>query len=184
MFDYIDFDEGRDPVSTRAWEVKPTVIIVMGVAGSGKTTVGRALATSLGWSYADADDFHPPANFAKMSAGTPLDDADRAPWLEALRRRITDALARDTTLIVGCSALKQSYRDLLFVNRQRMRLVYLRGTREQLAARLATRTGHFMPVGLLDSQLADLEEPADALVAAITPPPAEIVATLRAGLGL
>lgn len=184
MFDYIDFDEGRDPVSTRAWEVKPTVIIVMGVAGSGKTTVGRALATSLGWSYADADDFHPPANLAKMSAGTPLNDADRAPWLEDLRRRITDALATDTTLIVGCSALKQSYRDLLFVNRQRMRLVYLRGTREQLAARLATRTGHFMPVGLLDSQLADLEEPADALVAAITPPPAEIVATLRAGLGL
>jgi gluconokinase len=184
MFDYIDFDEGRDPVATRAWEVKPTVIIIMGVAGSGKTTIGRALAASLGWSYADADDFHPQANLAKMSAGTSLDDSDRAPWLEALRLRITDALASDSTLILACSALKQSYRDLLFVNRQRMRLVYLRGTRAQLADRLATRAGHFMPASLLDSQLADLEEPADAIVTTITPPPAEIVATLRAGLGL
>lgn len=184
MFDYIDFDEGRDPVATRAWELKPSVILVMGVSGSGKTTIGRALASSLGWTYADADDFHPPANVAKMSAGIPLTDADRAPWLDALRARIAADLAADTPLVLACSALKQAYRDRLFVNRQRMRLVYLRASREFLAARLAARSGHYMPASLLDSQLADLEEPADALVADPAPPPADLAASLRAGLGL
>jgi gluconokinase len=184
MFDYIDFDEGRDPVATRAWELKPTVLLVMGVSGSGKSTIGRALAASLGWAFIDADDFHPPANLDKMSAGQPLTDADRAPWLNVIRERIAAALTADTPAVVACSALKQSYRDHLFVNRQRMRLVYLRGPRDLLAARLATRAGHFMPPGLLDSQLASLEEPADALVASITPPPAELVTMLRTGLGL
>lgn len=184
MFDYIDFDEGRDPVATRAWELKPTVLLVMGVAGCGKSTVGRALADALGWAFADADDFHPPANRAKMSAGIPLADADRAPWLDALRAHIAAALAADAPLVLACSALKQTYRDHLFVNRQRMRLVYLRGSRDLLAARLAARSGHFMPAALLDSQLADLEEPADALVAEISPPAPELVAKIRAGLGL
>ncbi len=184
MFDYIDFDEGRDPVATRAWEQKPTVIVVMGVSGSGKSTTGHALATALGWSFTDADDLHPPANLAKMAAGTPLTDADRAPWLDAVRERIATALATDAPAIIACSALKQAYRDHLFVNRQRMRLVYLRGSRELLAARLAARAGHFMPASLLDSQLAALEEPADALVADPAAPPAALVTTIRAGLGL
>jgi gluconokinase len=184
MFDYIDFDEGRDPVAARAWEQKPTVIVVMGVSGSGKTTTGRALAAALDWSFADADDLHPPANLAKMAAGTPLTDADRAPWLDAVRERIATALATDAPAIIACSALKQAYRDHLFVNRQRMRLIYLRGSRELLAARLAARAGHFMPAALLDSQLAALEEPADALIADPAAPPATLVPTLRAGLGL
>ncbi len=184
MFDYIDFDEGRDPVTTRAWELKPTVLLVMGVSGSGKSTVGRALAAALSWDFIDADDFHPPANLAKMSAGEPLTDADRAPWLDAIRERIASTLAADAPAVVACSALKQSYRDHLFVNRQRMRLVYLRGTRDQLATRLASRSGHFMPASLLDTQLTALEEPADALVASITPTAAELVAMLRTDLGL
>jgi carbohydrate kinase (thermoresistant glucokinase family) len=184
MFDYIDFDEGRDPVATRAWELKPAVLLVMGVSGSGKSTTGRALADALGWAFADADDLHPRANVAKMSAGHPLTDSDRAPWLDSVRDRIAAALAADAPCVVACSALKQAYRDHLFVNRQRMRLVYLRGPRALLAARLAARAGHFMPPGLLDSQLAGLEEPADALVADIAAPPADIVASLRAGLGL
>jgi gluconokinase len=184
MFDYIDFDEGRDPVATRAWELKPTIIVVMGVSGSGKSTTGRALATALGWSFTDADELHPPANLAKMSAGTPLTDEDRAPWLDAVRARITAALATDAPSVVACSALRQAYRDHLFVNRQRMRLVYLRGTRELFASRLAARSSHFMPAALLDSQLATLEEPADALVADPTSPPEALVSTIRAGLGL
>lgn len=184
MFDYIDFDEGRDPVATRAWELKPTVILIMGVSGSGKSTTGSALAADLGWAFADADDLHPAANLAKMSAGAPLTDADRAPWLDTIRERISNALAADAPSIVACSALKQSYRDHLFVNRQRIRLVYLRGSRELLAARLASRAGHFMPAALLDSQLATLEEPADALVVDPSAPPAALVTTIRAGLSL
>jgi gluconokinase len=184
MFDYIDFDEGRDPVTTRAWELKPSVLLLMGVSGSGKSTIGRALADALGWAFADADDLHPPANIAKMSAGHPLTDSDRSPWLDSVRDRISASLAAEAPCVVACSALKQAYRDHLFVNRQRMRLVYLRGPRELLAARLAARAGHFMPPGLLDSQLASLEAPADALVADIAPPPAALVASLRAGLGL
>lgn len=163
MFDYIDFDEGRDPIATRAWEVKPLVIVIMGVSGAGKTTHGRALAAALGWDFADADDHHPAANLAKMRAGTPLDDADRAPWLAALRALIEGHLNAGRPLVLACSALKQAYRDGLWADRPRMRLVYLEGTREELAARLAARSGHFMPAALLDSQLADLEPPADAI---------------------
>src|SRR5690606_14901607 len=107
--DYLDFDEGRDPVAARAWEIKPVVIVVMGVVGSGKTTHARALAAALGWNFADADDFHPTANIAKMSDGTPLADADRAPWLAALRAEIERHLVADKPLVLACSALKQAY---------------------------------------------------------------------------
>ncbi len=184
MFDYIDFDEGRDPVAARAWEVKPVVIVVMGVSGSGKTTHGRALAAALGWDFADADDFHPPANVAKMSAGAPLDDADRAPWLASLRAEIERRLAAESPLVLACSALKQAYRDALWADRPRMRLVFLDGPRELLATRLDERPGHYMPASLLDSQLADLERPSDAVRIDISDTPETQVAAARAALGL
>lgn len=156
------------------------VILVMGVSGSGKTTVGRALADSLGWSFADADDFHPPANLKKMAAGHPLDDADRAPWLAALRAHIDDFLRRGENTVVTCSALKAAYRAQLVADPARVRLVYLHGSRELLRSRLVQRRGHFMPAGLLDSQLATLEPPADALSLDVAPPPAELVKKIRA----
>lgn len=153
----------------------PRVLLIMGVAGSGKTTVGRALAHSLGWRFTDADDFHPPANIAKMSAGNALTDSDRAPWLTALRTHID---ATDD-LVLACSALKASYRARLIPNPDRVKLIYLRGTREQIAARLATRTGHYASLALLDSQFATLEEPSDALVLDIADSPAVLVTAIR-----
>lgn len=184
MFDYLDFDEGRDPVSARAWEVKPRVIVAMGVSGAGKTTHGRALAAVLGWDFLDADDQHPTANVEKMRAGAPLDDADRAPWLAALRARIEAHLAEDRPLVLACSALKQAHRDALWADRPRMRLVFLDGSRETLAARLGSRAGHFMPPGLLDSQLAALEAPADGLRIDISMTTDAQVAAVRSALGM
>lgn len=157
----------------------PRVLLIMGVAGSGKTTVGRALADSLGWRFTDADDLHPPANIAKLSAGTALTDSDRAPWLAALRAHIDEQLAANSPTVLACSALKQSYRNQLIADAARVRIVYLRGTREQLAARLGARTGHFAPPALLDSQLATLEEPNDALTLDIASSPTDLVAGIR-----
>ncbi len=184
MFDYLDFDEGRDPVATRAWEVKPLVVVVMGVSGAGKSAHGRALATALGWDFADADDFHPPGNIARMAAGQPLDDIARAPWLAALRTRIEQALAAGRPLVLACSALKQAYRDTLWADRPRMRLVYLEGSRDLLVARLAARAGHFMPPTLLDSQLATLEAPSDAVRIDISATIGDQVAAVRSALGV
>lgn len=184
MFDYLDFDEGRDPVVARAWEIKPLVIVVMGVAGSGKSTHGRALASTLGWDFADADDFHPPANVAKMSSGTPLTDADRAPWLASLRAEIEARLAAEKPFVLACSALKQAYRDALWADRPRMRLVFLNGPRELLAERLAARSGHYMPATLLDSQFADLDPPADAIRINISDTIETQITATRAALGL
>jgi gluconokinase len=160
------------------------VIILMGVSGSGKTTVGQRLARALGWSFVEGDDFHPPANVVKMAAGTPLTDDDRMPWLQLLRARIAQALERGENAVLACSALKQSYRMMLTVDPARERWVYLWAPREVLASRLMKRTGHFMPVSLLDSQLATLETPAEAVQVDVTPEPDEVVATLRARLGL
>lgn len=160
------------------------VIVVMGVAGSGKTTVGRELARALGWSFADADGFHPPANVAKMSAGQPLTDADRAPWLAAIRAHIDAKLAGGESAVVTCSALKAAYRRVLLADDARIRLVYLQGSREQLQARISARTDHFMKPAMLDSQLAALEEPADALTLNIAPTPSELVARIRKKLSL
>lgn len=184
MFDYLDYDEGRDPVANRAWEVKPEVVVVMGVSGAGKTTLGRALAAALGWDFADADDFHAPASLAKLRAAVPLDDADRAPWLDALRAEIHRRLVAGAPLVLACSALRQAYRDRLWVDRSRMRLVFLDGSRDTLAARLAARTGHFMPAALLDSQVATLERPADAVRVGIESDTPAQLATVRAALGL
>lgn len=162
----------------------PSIVLLMGVAGSGKTTVGRALAADLGWPFADADDFHSAANRAKMAAGQPLDDTDRAPWLAALRRLIDDTLAADAHLVLACSALRQTYRDRLLADPTRIRLVFLHGSPALLRERLARRRGHFLPAALLDSQLAALEPPADALTLDLVAPPDALVHAIRAMFAL
>jgi gluconokinase len=158
------------------------VVVLMGVAGSGKTTIGRQLAAELGWKFADADDFHPPANVAKMSAGIPLDDSDRAPWLAAIRLYIDTRLERGESAVVTCSALREKHRAVLLGDPAQVKLVYLRGTRELLWARISGRQGHFMKPAMLDSQLATLEEPVNAVVVDIGPTPAEIIAEVRRAL--
>jgi gluconokinase len=160
------------------------VIILMGVSGVGKTAVGKRLAEALGWRFLEGDDFHPLANVAKMAAGIPLTDEDRMPWLERLRELVAETLARGEDAVLACSALKRSYRQLLTVDPARMRWVYLWAPREVIADRLARRTGHFMPLGLLGSQLETLEAPEGALQVDVTPGLDQVVATIRAGLGI
>ena len=154
------------------------VIILMGVAGSGKTTIGRELAGELGWKFYDADDYHPRSNVEKMSRGVPLDDADRAPWLERLRELIESCLARGENAVLACSALKESYRRMLLVD-DRVGLVYLKGDRELLLKRLSERHGHYMKPEMLDSQFAALEEPEGGLTVDVAAPPAEVVAEIE-----
>jgi len=136
-----------------------TILVVMGVSGSGKTTIGEKIAERLHWRYQEGDALHPPANVAKMHGGTPLTDEDRWPWLAKIAEVIDAWRAENASGIVTCSALKRAYRAILVSDRPDVRLVYLRGTRETIAARLAARHGHFMPAALLDSQFATLEEP-------------------------
>lgn len=162
----------------------PQVVVIMGVAGCGKTTVGRELARELGWPFHDADEFHPPENVAKMSAGIPLTDADRAPWLAAIRRHIETALAAGRNAVVTCSALREAYRRVLVTDPARVALVYLKGSRELLGERIGGRRDHFMKPAMLESQLAALEEPANALVVDIAPAPPAIAALIRRELGL
>ena len=159
------------------------IIALMGVAGSGKTLIGSLLAQQLGWNFADADDYHPAANVEKMRTGIPLTDADRAPWLDALRSLIADWINQGTSAVLACSALKQAYREKLQVDRQ-VRVVYLKASPEVLAQRLLERRGHYMKQGMLESQLATLEEPADALVVDASRSPEEIVQEIRRDLGL
>ena len=135
------------------------VAVIMGVSGSGKTTVGRILAARLGWQFLEGDALHPPENIAKMKAGHPLDDQDRAPWLAAIAARIDDWRRGSDHGVVTCSALKRRYRDIIIGNRADVRLIYLAGSRELIGERLGTRQGHFMPASLLDSQFAALEPP-------------------------
>ncbi len=138
----------------------PCALIVMGVSGSGKSTIGEMLAVRLGWPFEDGDRFHPAANVAKMSAGHPLTDEDRWPWLQAIADEI-DRVCRDgERVVIACSALKRAYRDVLVHGRDDVRIVFLDGTQDLIAARLAARKGHFMPPGLLDSQFGTLEPPA------------------------
>ncbi|RAJ31954.1 gluconokinase [Kitasatospora sp. SolWspMP-SS2h] len=136
---------------------QPPVIVVMGVSGVGKTTVARLLADRLDLPYAEADDFHPAANIAKMSAGTPLDDRDRQPWLRALGGWLGERAAAGSGGVVTCSALKRDYRDLLRAACPDAFFLHLSGSHDLVGDRLAHRTGHFMPPALLDSQYADLE---------------------------
>jgi gluconokinase len=135
-------------------------IIVMGVSGSGKSTIASALASRIGFDCEDGDSYHPASNVAKMHAGTPLTDDDRWPWLKAIADDIDRRAASGHPFVVSCSALKRAYRDVLVHGRQDVRLVYLKGTRELIAERLALRKDHFMPASLLDSQFATIEEPA------------------------
>lgn len=184
MFDYLDFDEGRDPVVNRAWELRdPVVVLLMGVAGSGKTTLGEKLAAQLTWSFRDADDFHPPANVAKMSSGIPLDDTDRAPWLAAIRAHIAAKLARGENAIVTCSALRETYRAAAIPDPKRVRLVHLAGDFDLIIERMKQRE-HFMKPDMLQSQFATLEPPQNALTLDITRTPDELVAEIRRHLGL
>ena len=160
------------------------IVLVMGIAGCGKTTVGQRLAAALGWPFFDADDLHPASNIAKMASGTPLDDADRAPWLALLRQLIDELSAAGTPAVLACSALKQSYRERLLGGCAGARVVYLQASRALLAQRLRERTHHFFPASLLDSQLAALEEPNDAIVIDAGRPLDDIIADVRAALGL
>jgi carbohydrate kinase (thermoresistant glucokinase family) len=158
-----------------------TILVMMGVSGSGKTTIAKGVAERLGWRMLEGDKLHPPANIAKMSAGTPLTDEDRWPWLRAIAAAIDDWRANGVSGVVACSALKRAYRDILIGPRPDVVLVYLQGSHELIATRMAARHGHFMPPGLLDSQFATLEEPGEAerpIVASIAPAADAIVETI------
>ncbi|MGH7803499.1 MAG: gluconokinase [Candidatus Binatia bacterium] len=159
------------------------VVIVMGVTGAGKTEIGRRLADTLGWRFVEGDDFHSPANRTKLAHGIPLDDADRAPWLAALRAEIERALGADENAVVTSSALKDAYRRKLVVDPERVKLVHLTGPKELLEERLRHRRGHFADPRILASQLATLEPPKDAITVDVTPPPDEIVARIQRELG-
>ena len=142
--------------------IKNMIVLMMGVCGCGKTTTGEALAAALTWPFFDADDFHPPANVAKMASGQPLDDDDRWPWLDRIADEMRGILARGAHAVFACSALKQAYRDRL-LRAGDVRIVYLKGDEALIASRLAGRQHRYMPPTLLASQLATLEEPRDAL---------------------
>ena len=165
----------------------PAVLVLMGVSGCGKTTIGELLAERLLWPYEEGDALHPPANVAKMAAGHPLDDADRAPWLAKVADWVDARLDAGESGVITCSALKRSYRALIDRRGAGVEFVYLHGSRELIASRLAGRHGHFMPPTLLDSQFATLEEPgADepAIRVEIGEPPAAIAADIVEALGL
>lgn len=155
----------------------------MGVAGSGKTTVAKLFAEKTGAVFYEGDDFHPPENVAKMRAGIPLTDADRAEWLQTLRGIIVRSLAKGAFAVLTCSALKAKYRDALAVNDSRVKFVHLTGPQSLIEERLKNRRGHFMPPALLASQLEILEPPADALVFSCAQPPEKIVGDLIQILG-
>lgn len=180
LFDLMDFDEGRDPVARRAWELRGSIaIILMGVAGSGKTTIGEKLSAALGWSYRDADEFHPPANIAKMTAGIPLTDEDRAPWLAAIRAHLDRCLARDEDAIISASALRAAYRQALDADPARVKWAHLAGDYGLILERLRHRAGHFMGPDMLRSQFEVLEMPANVLTIDVAQPPDAIVAEIR-----
>jgi gluconokinase len=158
------------------------IAIVMGVTGSGKTSVGRLLAEQLGWEFADADDFHPRSNVEKIARGIPLNDEDRGPWLERLRIQITNWIANRQNAVLACSALKQAYRQELRVGAE-VRFVYLKGSSELITQRLRSRRGHFADEKILAGQFADLQEPETAVTVDIAQAPEKIVAEIRERLG-
>jgi gluconokinase len=165
----------------------PSVLVLMGVSGCGKSTTGALLAGRLGWPFRDADSFHPPENIEKMSRGTPLTDEDRAPWLQAIAAWIDSRLVAGERGIVSCSALRRAYRDVILGGRRGVRLVFLKGDKALIATRMAARLDHFMPPALLDSQFATLEEPTPderPLVVPVSPQPGEVVETILRELGL
>ena len=159
------------------------IVVLMGVCGSGKTVVGQALAADLGWPFFDGDDFQPPANVAKMASGTPLEDADRWPWLDRLAAEMGAVNDRGGNAVLACSALKQAYRERLG-RAGDVRFVHLKGDYDTIAARLATRSHRYMPPTLLASQFATLEEPVDAIVVDVRASLRDQVAQIRSALGI
>jgi gluconokinase len=158
------------------------IVIVMGTTGSGKTTIGSLLAKRLGWEFEDADGFHPPSNVEKMKHGVPLTDADREPWLKALHDKIVEWTAEKRSVVLACSALKQSYRDELRASSD-VKFVYLKGSYQLFSERVLARKGHFAKQDLLASQFATLEEPTDAIIVDAAPSPEQIVSEVRRKLG-
>lgn len=165
---------------------KPRVLIVMGVSGCGKSEVGSALARALGGAFHDADSFHPAANVAKMSAGIPLNDEDRKPWLEKMRREIIQGTPTGEMAVLACSALKKAYREYLRQGQEDVWMVYLKGSFELILERISARQGHFMKADLLRSQFAIMEEPTDeprVITADIDAPISQIVSGILQTLG-
>ncbi len=160
------------------------IIVVIGVSASGKSTLGEALAAVLAWEFIEGDAFHPPGNVAKMRRGVPLNDADRAPWLAELNRRIRQLDGAGGNAVLACSALKRRYRDALRSGIRDIRFVYLCGDPELIRARMQARSGHFMPGSLLDSQIATLEPPEDAVLVRIDLSTEQQVAVVRRALAL
>ena len=160
------------------------VVVVMGVSGAGKSTIGNALATSLGWEFHDGDDLHTEQSKQKMHRGEPLTDFDRAPWLAALRTLMQSMLVSGRNGVVACSALKRSYRDEIVVDPGSVKFVYLRGSQRLISERLAGRLGHFMNPALLQSQFDALEEPEDAITVDISAAPRAIVEAIKSQLEL
>lgn len=158
-----------------------TAVVVMGVSGSGKTTIAEEIARREGWELLEGDDFHPPANIEKMKSGVPLTDDDRWPWLRAIAAAIDERRKRSESVVVACSALKRAYRDILVDGHDDVVVVYLQGSSTLIAERIAARKHHFMPAKLLESQFAALEEPGPderSIIVSVAPPPAEIVDTI------
>lgn len=161
------------------------IVVLMGVSGSGKTTIGKLLAEQLGWTFIEADDYHPAANVDKMHRGIPLNDADRAPWLDALRRRVDEACANGDNVVLACSALKHAYQHYLERDVPGcVHYVHLRGSEDLIRRRLAERKGHFMNPALLHSQFEILEPPDHAIQVDVSPAPEAIVAEIRRKLGI
>lgn len=160
------------------------IVVLMGVSGSGKTTVGEIVSRELAWPYLDADDHHPAANVEKMRAGTPLADADRWPWLDRLNQLLRQRQADGDNAVLGCSALKQIYRERLAQGLRDVRWVHLKGSFELIQSRLQARQHRYMPASLLQSQFATLEEPTDALTVDIDDTPEGLARTIITGLGL
>ena len=166
--------------------MRPAAIIVMGVSGSGKSTIGALLAERLGWPFADADGFHPAANVAKMAAGQPLTDADRGPWLDAIAAHIGASRTAGQPVVVACSALRRAYRERLRAGHGDLIFLHLSGAPEVIATRQAARQGHFMPPSLMASQFATLEDPAeeaDAVTVSVQASPHEVVGNILSSLG-
>ena len=158
--------------------MKTRFFIMMGVSGSGKTRIARALVDQLGWDFYDADDFHPPENIARMANGIPLDDSDRAPWLAALHDLIASSLKADRPGVLACSALKERYRQQLMNGNEGVQLIYLKGSYDLIWSRMHRRTDHYMKPHMLKSQFDTLEEPANAITVDIALPVDEIVKTI------